>query len=355
MIRRHSLAVVVLFLLLSSTVAAAPSIEADQQAYCAYLDEQARAQSNLLRSPDAVAAFTQPETGLPKEVTAGVSLHLSNMRKAGITLDAARQACDLYKASTNVRLYLEYALPGMEKDALTYRLGLIEAASTPLEELIEKTSKMVDAQNMTRPMLVNLMSTRIKLDVDRADTRSKLAALYVPSLPDEPLRLQVAAKQASDVGEQKSLARLARQNNWDVALSLGAHRQVDSPAEGLKPYGEIRVTYNLGSHATDGHLDRSVEAYANWKKVDESDSIRLMEVLHNQLQETILAQQGRLKSLEQESREIEENLKLVGESETSAGQDFRNQLTATRLLLGIETGDASHRIERLREFVEKNF
>jgi hypothetical protein len=208
---------------------------------------------------------------------------------------------------------------------------------------------------MTRPMLLSLLSTRIKLDSDRADTQSKIAALYVPQLSDKPLKLQVATKQSSDVAEQGSLARLTRQNNWDVALTVGAHQQLNPIANSPEPYGEVSVTYNLGSRAIDKHLDRSVDAYAGWKKVQENDVERGMEVLRDQVQQTITAQQNRINSLQQETEEIEKNLKLVSDANTSTALDFRNQLTSTQLLLGIETGDATYRRERLKGFLSKNF
>jgi hypothetical protein len=80
-----------------------------------------------------------------------------------------------------------------------------------------------------------------------------------------------------------------------------------------------------------------------------------MEVLHDQLQQTISVQKNRIKSLQQETEEIEKNLKLVSDTNTSAGLDFRNQLLSTQLLLSIETGDASYRLDRLQDFVSKNF
>ena len=80
-----------------------------------------------------------------------------------------------------------------------------------------------------------------------------------------------------------------------------------------------------------------------------------MEVLRNQVEQSIAAQQDRIRSLERETQEIDRSLKLVGEAETSAALDFRNQLTSTQLLLGIETGDATYRLSRLREFLEKSF
>ncbi len=355
MFRRNSILAAIFFLPLISAVATAQNIQADEQAYCAYLAEQARAQSDFLRTPSALAGFTQPETGLPTQLVAGAQLSLSNLKKAGITLDASRKNCELYKASTGVQLTLQYALPAIEKDALAHRLILIGEASKSLDALIGQTTKMVEAQNMTRPMLLTLVSNRIKLESDRADTASKIAALYVPPLSDQPLKLQVAAKQSSDVDEQRSLARLTRQNNWDVALTVGMHQQIDPVAQGVEPYGEVSLSYNLASRAIDKHLDRSVDAYGNWKKVQENDVARGMEVLRGQVEQTIAVQQNRINSLQQETGEIEKSLKAIGDADTSAALDFRNQLASTQLLLGIETSDATYRLDRLRDFLEKNF
>lgn len=343
-------------LLLSiATLAGAQDMNADAKAYCVYLDEQAKAQSDFLRTPDALAGFTQPDTGLPMQLVAGAQLSLSNLKKAGITLDAARKNCELYKASSNVQLTLQYALPAIEKDALTHRLLLIDEAYKSLDELIGKTTQMVAAQDMTRPMLLSLLSTRIKLEADRADTQSKIAALYVPQLSDQPLKVQVAAKQSSDIAEQSSLARLTRQNNWDVALTVGAHQQLNPAGNSPEPYGEVSVTYNLGSRVIDKHLDRSVDAYAGWKKVQVSDVERSMENLRDQVQQTVAVQQNRMNSLRHEAEEIEKNLKLASDANTSAALDFRNQLTSTQLLLGIETGDATYRRDSLQGFLSKNF
>ncbi len=356
MFRRNSILAAIFFLPLISAVAtAAQNIQADEQAYCAYLAEQARAQSDFLRTPSGLAGFTQPETGLPTQLVAGAQLSLSNLKKAGITLDAARKNCDLYKASSEAQLTLQYALPAIEKDALTHRLTLIGEASKSLDALIDQANKMVEAQDMTRPMLLALVTNRIKLESDRADTASKIAALYVPPLSDQPLKLQAAAKQASDIDEQRSLARLTRQNNWDVALTVGMHQQINPVAEGIEPYGEVSLSYNLASRAIDKHLDRSVDAYGDWKKVQENDVARGMEVLRGQIEQTVAVQQNRINSLQRETREIEKSLKLIGDAETRPALDFRNQLASTQLLLGIETGDATYRLDRLRDFLEKNF
>jgi hypothetical protein len=69
----------------------------------------------------------------------------------------------------------------------------------------------------------------------------------------------------------------------------------------------------------------------------------------------ISVQDSRLKSLQQEQKQIESNLQVLGGAETTAALDFRNQLTTAQLLLEIEIGDASFRLDQLSEFLAANF
>jgi len=345
-------------LLVCALSVATPALAADlsdQLAYCSYVMEQAQAQRDLLRTPIALAGLTQPETGLPTQLIAGASVGLSSIRKSGLTIEEARKNCELYKAATGAQQDIQYGLPSLEKEALRNRLALIDQASKSLDALMETTSKMVEAQNATRLMLFTLQTTRIKLEADRADTESKITTLYIPPLTDKSLKQLVAEKLSSDANEQKALDKLSRQNNWDVALSVGVHQQVNPIAQNPQPYGAVSVNYNLASRAINKHLDRSVEAYSEWKKVQEGDVVRSADVLRQQLMDNLSAQESKLKSLQQESGQIDRNLQLVGSPDTSAAFDFHNQLTAAQLLLQIETGDASFRLDHLRQYLARNY
>jgi hypothetical protein len=336
-------------------IPAAFAADEDQQSYCKYVTEEAAAQRDLLRTPNAVAGLTQPNTGLPTQLVWGVSGSLSNVRKAGLTMDEARKNCALYSASSSAQRAIQYALSNLEKEALQHRLGLIEKASENLDALLATTRKMLDAQNVTRPMAFTLQTTKIKLEADRADTHSKIVAIYAPQLSDTPLKELVAEKQGSEANERRALDRLARQNNWDVALSVGAHQQINPLVGNQGAYGEVTVSYNLASRATNRHLDLAANAYDDWKKVQEGDVIRNAEVLKQQVANGIAVQDGRLKALQEEQNQIESNLQLLGRTETSAAMDFFNQLSTAQLLLRIEIGDASFRLERFKEFLERNF
>ena len=337
------------------TLPAMAQNQTDPLAYCSYVMEQAQAQRDLLRTPTAAAGFTQPETGLPLQVVAAASLGLSDFRKSGLTMAVARKNCELYKATTAAQQDVQYAVSSLEREALRHRLTLIEQASQSLDALMEKTAKMVEAQNATRLMLFNLQTTKIKLEADRADTQAKISAIYVPPLSDTPLKELVAEKQNGEASEQKAIDKLNRQNNWDVALSVGLHQQVNPVAYGSQPYGAVTLSYNLSSHWINKHLDRAVDAYGDWKKLQEGDVVRNSEVLRQQLLDSVAAQEGKLQSLSQESGLIDKNLRAIGDPDTSAAFDFHNQLTAAQLLLQVETGDAIFRLDRLREYLAKNY
>jgi D-alanyl-D-alanine dipeptidase len=327
----------------------------DAQSYCQYLNEQAMAQRDLLRTPMASAGFTQPEEGLPIQLVAGASLGLSEYKKAGLTMEVGRRNCELYRATTDAQQDIQYAAAALEKDAMRNRLALIERASAQLDGLMDKTRQMIDAQNATRQMLFALQTSRIKLEADRADTQAKIAALYTPVLSERPLSDLVRDKQSGEVAEQKALDKLNRQNNWDVALQVGVHQQVNPVAQGAQPYGSVSVSYNLASHAIDRHLDRAVEAWSDWKKVQEGDVARNAEVLRQQLADGVAANEARLKALEQQGKELDANLAAVAAPDTSAALDFNNQLTAAKLLLEIETGDATYREAHLSDYLAKNY
>jgi hypothetical protein len=329
-------------------------LRTDQQAYCEYVSQQAQAQRDLLRTPSAIAGMTQPNVALPMQLVWGVTTSLSDMKKAGLTMDVAHKNCELYTATTSAQQDIQYALPNLEKQALQHRLRLIQQASEKLDALIARTSKMLDAQNVTRPMLFSLQTTRIKLDADRADTQSKIAVLYAPDVSDRPLKELVAQKQDSEAANQQALDKLSRQNNWDVSLSFGARQQVN-PFDSRGAYGAITVSYNLASNAINKHLDLAANAYDDWKKVQQGDVTHNATLLRQQVTNGISAQEARLKSLQDEQQQVESNLQLVDNVDTTAALNFHNQLTSTQLLLDIEMGDAGFRLEQMREFLIKNY
>jgi hypothetical protein len=332
----------------------------DGEAFCGYQMEQAMAQRDLLRTPSLVSGVTQPETGLPMQLVLGLSNSLSNDKKAGLTMTVARRNCELYKATVGAQQQVQYALTDIEKKALNHRLDLDQEAAKQLDELIGQNLKRVEAQDMTRPVLYVLQTIKLKLIEDKIGTQTKVTTLYAPSMGDTPLKRLVTDKQNDEVRTQEAIARLDRQSNWDIALAVGAHRRINSTtavpgATSSGAYGQVSITYNLGTRVIDRHLDRAADAYGNWKLNQAGDVTQNAQILKQQITGSISAEEGALSALLDQDKQIDANLQLIADSETTAAADFRNQLTADKLLLGVELGDLTFRLEELRAYLSNNF
>lgn len=347
-----------IFMAVLTIASTATVVHADdgQDSYCKYVLEQGSAQRDLLRTPSATSGVVQPNTGLPAQLLWGVSSSLASLKKAGLSMEVARKNCELYRSTTEAQLEIQYALPSLEKAALNNRLQLIKSATDQLDTLITNTVKFVQAQNATVPMLYTLHSARMKFFKDKADTELKVALMPIPEVSSKPVIQLVSEKQNDEVKNQKAIDRLARLNNWDVTIEAGARHQLNPFfTNGVGPYITASLTYNLANKAINTHLDKAADGYANWKLNEEGDVVKNADILKKQITSSLAVEEEQLKILESEDQEIESNLKLVADVETIAALNFRNQLLTDELSLRVEIGDATFRLQQLREYLQTNF
>ena len=144
------------------------------------------------------------------------------------------------------------------------------------------------------------------------------------------------------------------------SVALSSAKALQTAYEfGVKMTAEFNA---IPSKVAEGHdqlavlaRDRTVDAYAAWKKVQEGDAARGMEVLRTQVNDNIAAQQARLAALQREAQQIEKSLQLVESPDTSAAYDFRNQLASTQIRLAIETGELTPTLKIKRNKVAAGF
>jgi hypothetical protein len=326
----------------------------EQDAYCAYVIEQGKAQADLLRAPNAVFGPTQPSMNQPATLAWGFTSSIANQRKAGMTLDAARKNCDLYKSTTEAQRRIFFALPSIEKGVLKNRLRLIQDTSDKLDVMIAENMKLVEVQNLSRQSVYSLQAAKLRLDSSRATTLTGITTPYVPPLSSTPLRELIQEKMGSEVAAQKSLARLAKQNDWDVSLAVGAYSQVNP---GLPPatYGSIGLSYNLGSRRADKHIDASVQAYTQWKETQGIDVTVQANILQKEITETVQIDEEQLKVLLAHDADIDQTLQSLNGVDTAAALTFKNQLQADRLVLQVDIQDMQFRLTLLRQYLIDNF
>jgi hypothetical protein len=329
----------------------------EQSAYCTYVTQEAMAQRNLLRAPDAVAGIAQPNTGTAPQLYWGVSGSFANYSKAKLTLEAARKNCNSYRAATDATLGIRYALAKLEQEALRYRSELLHRAIEQLDLMVTHNLRILEVQNLTRPMLYSVQSIRARLLADRISTEMKLASLYVPDLiSNVSLKQLVSEKQIREAEAQRSLALLDRQAIWDVRVTAGGRKRV-SPffSDSVEPYGEVAFSYNFGSRGNHNHLEKSAAAFATWKNLQGGETTRNAQILEQQIVRIIGVQQAELDILREQEKEIEANLQRLVGVDTASAVSFGNQLGADKLVLFVEIRDVTFRLQKLQDYLQSNF
>jgi hypothetical protein len=325
-------------------------------AYCKYVAEQAMAQRDILRTPNAVVGPIQPSTGTSPQMVFGLTNSLSNDRKAGLTMQAAKTQCALYIVAADAQQRIFFALPSLEKDVLRHRLALIDRASNQLDALIAQNMKLVEAQNLTKPAVYSLQAAKMRLDTTRTEALTGIASPYVPKLSTTPLRELVGEKLLAETNNQRAVNKLNKQNSWDVQIDVGGHKQLSQATTGsMGAYGGFNLTYNLGRTAADRHLDNSVAAYDQWKATQFDDVAQQASILKQQMVETVKIQEGQLQVLQAHDADISVQLQSLEGVDTAAALSFKNQLLADQIVLAVDVDDIKFRISELQQYIADNF
>lgn len=338
----------------------------DQRNHCDAVVQQAKGVADQLRGPNIVGGVTQPSAGTPAQTYVGVQNSISKDRQASDTVNAAWKQCELYDYTEDVTLRISYAFPAMQKDALKHRTEVIDVMESQLNVITLDAQNRTDAKDLTRIALYSLEAAKAKMDMDRATTQQAAALLYVPDmLAILPIRQLLTNKQISEVEAQRANAKLQRAQNWDVQLESGVHHQLfaSTPAQTLPTagtsgtglYGGVTFSWGMGSHATDKHLEKGVEAYGKWKETQEGDVIKNAAALKQEIIDSVSALQSSQASLAGQQKIIDQNLELVKTSDTATGLAFGYQLKADRLMLRVEIEDTEYRLSVLQKYLEENF
>lgn len=338
---------------------AASAFAADEkEAYCAYVLQQADAQKIFFRTPSIEGGVSQEpiSSGVP-QIYAGVLNSISGDRKARLLMIAAAKDCALFGTTTDAKLRIQFDLVSINKQVLQGRIVFEQAAIQHVDAIVAEAQKLVQEQNISVPTLYTLEETRAKLEIDIANCRLLIASLYTPILNPTPLRQFIDLKQLQEVDAQKAQNKVAQQDNWDVALTVGMHHSVTTPfQQGPGGYGGFKVSYNLGSAARDAALERSANAYGEYKLARHDDVAFLAGVLKKEVEESIATQDAALQIDQKEINKIDAHLAQIGTVDTNSAMSFANQLKQLdKLVVGVEISTAQLRSQLLSQYLTDNF
>lgn len=344
-------------LLLFAATAALADTTKDQEAYCAYVTQTAEAQKIFLRSPSLSAGLSQEpiSTGVP-QLYSGVTNSLSSDRKASLVMKAAGKDCELYRVSIELMQRVQFALPLLERGTLQARIKADDEALAQLDALLDVTQKQVEVQNSTSIEIASLRSAKARIEIDRSSTSLMLASQYVPEAANTPLRDLLAQKAALEIEKQKADNKVAKQDNWDVALTAGIHHDVATTfARKPEGYGGFHITYNFGAHKRDLALDSAAEKYGEYKEQQQSDSAFLSSILRQRITESITVQEKAQAELQDNLSRLDALFQSVSAPETHVQLAFNHDLVAQRLVLVVELATTQARLQGLKQYLVDNF
>ncbi|MEY2413792.1 MAG: hypothetical protein QOD84_2398 [Acidobacteriaceae bacterium] len=120
-------------------------------------------------------------------------------------------------------------------------------------------------------------------------------------------------------------------------------------------FGEISLTYNLGRHSANQHLDRSTAAYLNIKNSQFGDVAHESAILKKQMTDTVSFLRPQITALLKRDSDIEKSLDSIDRIDTSNALAFKNQLLGDRILLDVDIGNIRFRLDWLEFYVHHNF
>ena len=337
----------------------------DAQAYCTYIKQKAKAQVITLRSPDLSVRVdnnsTENQTSQTKMVVS-LSKDLVDLNKSRYVRRLADNECEVYSLNLQVQNVAQYALAGLDEQALTYKLDLFERARNEMQPVIDQLKQQVQTQNATVIDLYNAQALIRKIETMAQQSKRELAAVRRTSQWRKGTSLNGLLKQIwqAESERQTNLTELEKQGNWGLELQAGLKKNLSntnatsgSDSNQVDPYFSLNARYNLGTMASNRLLNASRDSYMKWKG---SQVNGMPKELANMIASAVRLKKAEEQRLEQLSGYLGGDgtlVRLIGDVDSPEALDFKTVLKGNQLLNAIEQAYSQRRVDLLTHFLNE--
>ena len=344
----------------------------DAQAYCAYIKQKAKAQIITLRSPDLSIRLDNSSTENQKsqtKVVASLSKDLVDLNKSRYVRRLADNECEVYRLNLQVQNVAQYALAGLDEQALTYKSGLFERAHHEMQPIIDKLKRQVQTQNATVIDLYNAQTLMRKIETMAQQTKRELALVRRTSQWRKGVSLNDLLKQIwqAEAERQTNLTELEKQGRWGLELQAGLKKTLsgtnstnsstnssdNGDRKQVDPYFSVNARYNLGAMASDRLLDASRDSYMKWKS---SQVNGMPKELANMIASALKlknAEEARLVQLTGYLSGDGTLVQLMGDLDSPEALNFKTVLKGNQLLNAIEQAYTQRRVDLLAQLLKE--
>lgn len=340
---------------------------ADAQAYCTYIKQKAKAQVVTLRSPDLSVRLDNNSSENQKsqtKVVVSLSKDLVDLNKSRYVRRLADNECEVYRLGLQVQNVAQYALIGLDEQALTYKLGLFDQASNQMQPIIDKLKEQVRTQNATVIDLYNAQTLMRKIETMAQQTKRELAVVRRTSQWRKGISLNELLKNIwqAEATRQGNLTQLEKQSNWGLELQAGLKKTLSntsntvngSDSNQFDPYFSVNARYNLGALASNRLLDASQESYMKWKGSQVNGMPKELANMIASAMKLKKAEQGRLTQLSGYLDGDGTLVQLMADVDSPEALNFKTVLKGNQLLNAIEHAYTKRRVDLLTELLKES-
>jgi hypothetical protein len=265
---------VLIFVLLSALNAEAnaqTSADAEKQAYCQYVEDQADAERTLDTGIEGFGRLGQSDSNPSlKQVVVGVQKSLSRHLQGLSVTRAAQLECELYSRTLSVDRFVKYGMPSIDRQIAVQRATDLNNVLDILNEEIASAEKRLRTGNGTLSDLLTLRQQRDQVSAQYVAAKTEVASGQIPDVPRVDLKQALAQIDETTLNLQDELNHKQELQTWDVALVGGMQKPISGTAvntsTGYRPFVSVTFTYNFNAVSYGHKLDNATRSLMTMRR-----------------------------------------------------------------------------------------
>ncbi|OUL92992.1 hypothetical protein [Paraburkholderia hospita] len=299
---------------LSAAAIAQSSADAEKQAYCQYVQDQADAERTLDTGVEGFGRLGQSDSNPSlKQVVVGLSKSLSKHLQGMSATRAAQLECELYGRTLSVDRAVKYGMPAIDKQLAVAQAADLKDVVDILNEEIESADKRLRSGNGVLSDVLTLRQQRDQVLTQYTAAKTEVASQQIPDVPQIDLKQALARIDETTLDLQDELNHKQKLQAWDVSLVGGMQKPISgvpvNTSTGYQPFVSVTFTYNFNAVSYGRKLDNATRSLMTMRRQLNDELAQKVDGMQRSMADRLSVQKESLPSL------LDEQSRLSGEYE----------------------------------------
>jgi uncharacterized protein YigA (DUF484 family) len=353
-----SQAVTLLSVLMAHAACAQSSADAEKQAYCDYVEAEAKAERTLDTGIEAYAQAGQTQSDSSKQAVIGLQKSLSRHLQGVSATRVAVLQCELYRVRLDVDRATRFQLASINQRIAQMRVDDLKNVLSIVDEELAATQKRRNAGNATVADVLALTQQRQALFAQYRAAQTEIAAQVVPELPALDLSRSLSEIDAATVALRDEMNHKAELQTWDVALLAGVQTPFGAPPVGTstrtRPYAALTASYNLNASAYRRQLGDATTSLIEMQHQQNDEIFQKVHALQTVMANSRKAEQDNLPALEAAANSLNDQYTRIRYIDSPEALKIRAGIRINLAVAEMELHIARYRITLLSNDYAKN-